>query len=105
MTARIYRPARNAMQSGQVGSQTKWMLEYSVNQPTKRDPLMGWPGNGDMKTQVKLSFSTLEEAKKYAQKHKINAVVVPDNQKRNHKIRALGYGENFRNDRAEPWTH
>ena len=39
MTARIYLPARNAMQSGQ--SKDKWVLEYEPESPRRIEPLMG----------------------------------------------------------------
>ena len=40
MQARIYQPAKNAMQSGR-GNQQGWVLEYLASEPKKLDPLMG----------------------------------------------------------------
>jgi NADH dehydrogenase len=65
MSARIYQPTRNAMQSGQ-GKTKKWVLEFSQSEVRNIDPLMGWTGSGDMESQVKLSFETKDEAIAYA---------------------------------------
>ncbi len=64
MTARIYLPARNAMQSGQ--SKDKWILEYEPESPRRIEPLMGWTSSSDMKAQVKLRFDSKDEAIAYA---------------------------------------
>ena len=69
MTARIYRPTRNAMQSGQA--KDKWLLEYEPEKPRQIEPLMGWTSSTDMKSQVKLRFDTKEEAIAYAQRNGI----------------------------------
>ena len=60
MTARIYQPARSAMQSGQ--GKDKWMLEYEPEKPREIEPLMGWTSSADMKSQVKLHFDTKERS-------------------------------------------
>ena len=64
MTARIYLPARNAMQSGQA--KDKWVLEYEPESPRQIEPLMGWTSSADMNSQVKLRFDSKEEAIAYA---------------------------------------
>ncbi len=55
MVARIYRPARNAMQSGK-GKSESWLLEFESDAPRTTDPLMGWTSSGDTRQQLKLSF-------------------------------------------------
>ena len=40
MTARIYQPARSAMQSGEA--KDNWLLEYEPEKPREIEPLMGW---------------------------------------------------------------
>ncbi|MFN3913146.1 NADH dehydrogenase ubiquinone Fe-S protein 4, partial [Hyphomonas sp.] len=52
MEARIFKPAKSAMQSGR-GNTKDWVLEF-VNPAAKRrlDPLMGWTGIDDMSGQV-----------------------------------------------------
>ena len=47
MSARIYQPTRNAMQSGQ-GKTKKWILEFSQSEVRNIDPLMGWTSSGDI---------------------------------------------------------
>ena len=64
MTARIYRPARNAMQSGQAKDQ--WLLEYEPEAARQIEPLMGWTSSTDMRSQVKLKFDSKDEAIAYA---------------------------------------
>ena len=55
MTARIYKPARTAMQSGTAKTK-EWVLDYEPEQPRMVEPLMGWTSSGDMKQQVRLSL-------------------------------------------------
>ena len=40
MAARIYKPARNAMQQGMAAR--PWVLEYEPEEPLLIEPLMGW---------------------------------------------------------------
>ena len=103
MRARIYQPARNAMQSG-LGKTKTWVLEFAPAERREVDPLMGWTGSGDMNSQVKLRFDSLEAAKDYARDHEIEAVVLQP-QKRKANIRKGGYGENFATNRRQVWTH
>jgi NADH dehydrogenase len=103
MSARIYKPARNAMQSGQ-GKTTHWVLEHAADTARDIDPLMGWTSSSDTQTQVKLRFPSKEAALDYAKEHGIEAIVQePHSRKPN--IRAGGYGENFATNRRGAWTH
>ena len=61
MAARIYRPAKTALQSGKAKTEA-WMLEFEPEQPRRVEPLMGYTSSGDMKSQIHLSFETREEA-------------------------------------------
>jgi NADH dehydrogenase len=103
MRARIYQPARNAMQSG-LGKTKTWVLEFAPAERREVDPLMGWTGSGDMNSQVKLRFDSLEAAQAYARDRGIEAVVLQP-QKRKPNIRKGGYGENFATNRRQVWTH
>ncbi|MCP5071879.1 MAG: ETC complex I subunit [Rhodobacteraceae bacterium] len=103
MQARIYQPARNAMQSGQAKTKT-WVLEFVPAQARQLDPLMGWTGSGDMNSQVRLTFDSKEAALDYAKENSI-ACNVAEPQKRKHIVRAGGYGENFATNRRAVWTH
>lgn len=87
---RIYKPARNAMQSGRANTQ-KWVLEYA---PSKKqtDSLMGWTGAGDTRNQVKLNFESKEEAVAFAEKHRLTYVVQEPHER---KIKPKSYAANF----------
>lgn len=103
MLARIYQPARNAMQSGQAKTRT-WILEFAPEEARRVDPLMGWTSSGDMNAQVKLSFDTKKAAIEYAQENGI-AYTVFEPHKRKPVLRKGGYGENFATNRRGVWTH
>jgi hypothetical protein len=103
MRARIYKPARNAMQSGTARTK-HWVLEFAPASPREVDPLMGWTSSADTQSQVRLRFDTKEAAVDYARDHGIEAVVL-ESKARKPVIRARGYGENFATDRRGAWTH
>ncbi len=101
MLAKIYRPARNAMQSGTAKSQD-WVLEFVSETARTVDPLMGWIGNGDTNTQVRLTFATRDEAIEYARREGI-AFQVTEPREARRVIKS--YAENFAAVRKRPWTH
>ncbi len=103
MRARIYQPARNAMQSGAARTH-HWVLEFAPSSRREVDPLMGWTSSNDTQTQVKLKFDSKEAALDYARERGIDAQVF-EPKKRKPNIRARGYAENFAVDRRAPWTH
>ena len=70
MTARIYRPAKTAMQSGNAKTK-EWVLDYEPEQPRQVEPLMGWTSSADMKQEVRLQFDTKEEAVAYCERQGI----------------------------------
>lgn len=103
MRARIYQPARNAMQSG-MGKTHDWVLEFAPASAREIDPLMGWTSSGDTQRQVRLRFATREAAEDYAKAKGIEVQVTEAN-KRAPNIRPAGYGENFATNRRGAWTH
>lgn len=103
MRARIYQPARTAMQSGTAKTRT-WVLDYAPAEAREVDPLMGWTGSADTQSQVRLRFDSKEAALAYAAEKGI-AAEVTEPQARKPNIRARGYGENFATDRKGVWTH
>lgn len=103
MFARIYRPARVATQSGTARTR-RWVLEYLPESRKVIDPLMGWTGSGDMRSQVRLQFDSREDAERYAREHGI-PFRVDEPQGRGFNLRERGYGTNFAYDRREGWTH
>ena len=103
MRARIYQPARTAMQSGTAKAKG-WVLEFTPSTAREVDPLMGWTSSSETQTQVRLRFDSREAAEAYAaEKHIACDVTEPKPRKPN--IRLRGYGENFATDRKSVWTH
>jgi len=101
MTARIFKPAKNAMQSGRA--QTKeWRLENEPEQPRAIEPLMGWTSSSDMKQQLTLHFDSKEEAVAYCERKGIPYQVIEPRQS---AYRQVAYADNFAFRRGEPWTH
>jgi hypothetical protein len=101
MSAKIYRPAKTAMQSGTANTNI-WVLEFDQEQPRRIDPIMGYTGSGDMRQQVKLTFETRDLAVAYAERHGIAyRVIEPKEATR----KQLSYTDNFRYSRTQPWTH
>ncbi len=101
MTARIYRPAKTAMQSGQ-GRTTDWLLEHEPGAPREIDPLMGWSGSTDTQAQVRLAFETKDEAIAYAEKLGLAFTVVEPKVRR---VVRKSYSDNFKFGRLGSWTH
>lgn len=103
MRARIYQPAKTAMQSGTAKAKG-WVLEFAPASEREVDPLMGWTSSDDTQAQVRLRFDTREAAEAYAEAHGIEAEV-SEPKARKPVIRPRGYGENFATDRKGAWTH
>lgn len=101
MTAKIYRPAKTAMQSGKAKTHL-WVLEFDQEAPRKIDPVMGYTSTSDMQQQVKLTFDTLEQAEAYAKRESIEYRVI---QPKEATRKSVSYSENFRYSRTQPWTH
>jgi len=101
MVARIYNPAKNAMQSGKAGMDC-WVLQFEPESAGMIDPLMGYASTVDVKRQIKLEFASKEEAVAYAAKN-----AIPYRIEREHQParRRVSYSDNFRFDRPQAWTH
>lgn len=89
---KIYKPAKNAMQSG-VAKTGEWFLEYEVSSRREPDALMGWQSSEDTLNQVRLKFDTLEAAIARAEKEGWVYSVASEHVK---KIKPRNYGDNFR---------
>ena len=101
MTARIFKPAKNAMQSGRAQTR-EWQLDYEPEQPRAIEPLMGWTSSGDMKQQLTLRFDTKEDAIAYCERKGIAYQVIEPKEPAH---RQAAYADNFAFRRGEPWTH
>ena len=88
--AKIYKPSKTAMQSGK-GNSKNWLLEFeTLNKGI--NPLMGWETSQDTMSEVRLEFSTKEQAINYAKKNNLNFYVIEPQER---KLIKKSYSENF----------
>ena len=99
--AKIYKPAKTAMQSGR-GKTKGWVLEYPRDGRVAAEPLMGWQASADTARQVKLRFDSAEAAIGYCEAHDIAYEVLAPKQR---KLRMKAYADNFAFTRVGSWTH
>ena len=88
--AKIYKPAKTAMQSGKRNT-NNWLLKFDSSN-TGVNPLMGWETSNDTMSEVKLEFSSRDQAINYAKKNNIDYYVI-DPQKS--KLIKKSYIDNF----------
>jgi len=88
--AKIYKPSKTAMQSGFANTKL-WILEY-ITEKSGINPLMGWESSSNTLSEIKLKFSSKENAIKYAKKNKIKFEVMEPEKR---KIGKKSYSENF----------
>jgi hypothetical protein len=101
MSARIFKPAKTAMQSGEARTQ-KWLLEFDPEAKRDIDPLMGWTSSSDTQSQVRLEFATKDDAIAYAVRNGLAYTVVEPKPR---QLVKKSYGENFKFGRIGTWTH
>jgi hypothetical protein len=101
MTAKIYQPAKTAMQSGLAGTH-EWVLDQGPAGAVVVDPLMGWSGHGKTDAQVELTFPTRDAAIAYAERMGLAYTVEEPLVRRPIK---KSYAENFKFGRIGSWTH
>ena len=88
--AKIYKPSKTSMQSGRRNKK-KWLLEFDsldngINQ------FMGWETSKDTMSEIRLEFSTKEQAINYAKKNNINYYLIDSNER---KLIKKSYSDNF----------
>ena len=88
--AKIYKPSQTVMQSGKRNTK-KWILEFDTLN-TGVNPLMGWESSKDTMSEVKLEFSTRDEAVNYVKKNNIDYYIVEPQKPR---IIKKSYTDNF----------
>ena len=103
MTARIYKPAKTAMQSG-PGKTKDWVLDFEPETPRTIEPLMGWTSSADTRQQVRLSFPSREEAIAYCKRRGI-ACQVAYSEAAPAARPVISYSDNFAFKRRDAWTH
>ena len=88
--AKIYKPTKTAMQSGKRNTKN-WQLKFDTLN-TGINPLMGWETSKDTMSEVKLEFSSKEQAITYAKKNNIDFYIIEPQER---KINKKSYAENF----------
>ena len=96
MKARIYQPAKTAMQSGRAKTRL-WLLEFDAAEARFVEPLMGWTGAHGTASQVTLKFESQELAVAYAEKHGIEYEV---EQPQERKLARRAYSDNYAYNRV-----
>ena len=91
-TVRIQPVERKTTQSGRARA-GQWLLEFERTQPQRPDPLTGWNGSGDTRTQVRLLFDSAEEAVDYARRRGLDYHLV---QRTPVELKIQAYADNFR---------
>lgn len=97
--AKIYKPAKSAMQSG-LAKTRQWVLEFERPAPGTPDALMGWNTMPDTITEVKLYFGSKEEAVAYANAKKIDFTLREPNKP---VVPPKSYAENFSTSKRKAW--
>ena len=101
MTARIYQPARTAMQSGEA--KDNWLLEYEPEKPREIEPLMGWTSSSDMQLAGEAASSTPRRRRSPMPSATAIAYRVEEPKPDARKI--VSYSDNFAPNRIVPWSH
>ena len=91
MNVKIYKPSKNAMQSGRAKTE-KWILEFKSTSRKTPESLMGWSSSNDTLSQVKLKFDTCAQAIAYANK---NGWTYELSSERKRKVKPRNYTDNF----------
>jgi ETC complex I subunit conserved region len=101
MSARIYKPTKTAMQSGEART-AEWVLEMEPASARAIDPLMGWTSSSDMSGEVRLEFASKEDAIAYCER---NGLAYSVSEPTPRKIVRKSYADNFKYGRVVRWTH
>ena len=92
MKAKIYKPAKTAMQSGRA-KYNKWILKISDSKNQTKDTMMGWNGGSNTTSQIQLQFKTKEDAINYAKSNDLDYEVLETSER---KVISKSYADNFK---------
>ncbi|PCK00220.1 MAG: oxidoreductase [Zetaproteobacteria bacterium] len=92
MNVTIFKPTKNAMQSGR-GNASTWVLEHEDHNIGGGESLMGWTPTSDTLNQIRLNFSSCEDAIAFADKKGWDYTVIVSNDRR---IKPKNYSDNFK---------
>ena len=95
-SARIFKPARTAMQSGRAKTK-EWVLEFEPRAAKRADPLMGWAGSRDTLQQVTLKFDNERrgDGLRQAARHRVHGRDAAGD-----ALKPRAYADNFSFDRV-----
>jgi hypothetical protein len=101
MTARIFKPAKNAMQSGRAKTR-EWQLDYEPEQPRSDRAADGLDVLDRHEATAHLAFRQQGRGGRLlrAQGHPL-----PGDRAKDSAQRSIAYADNFAFKRVEPWTH
>merc|ERR1712018_175274 len=85
---RIFRPAKNAMQSGTHGIK-RWKIEFEARQRWENN-LMGWASSGDPLSNMLVDFASKEEAIAFVEKNGWN-YFVEEAAEKTHKVKSYAF--------------
>ncbi|XP_050305918.1 NADH dehydrogenase [ubiquinone] iron-sulfur protein 4, mitochondrial-like [Anthonomus grandis grandis] len=88
---RIYEPAKNCMQSG-TNNIGHWEMDFDAKERWE-NPLMGWCSSGDPLSNMKVQFSSKEEAIEFCEKNGWDYYIQESKLKKPFKPNS--YGSNF----------
>ncbi len=91
MQARIFQPAKTAVQSGRRKTR-EWIVEFEPRSRTEADRLIGWVGSDDTAQQVQLRFPSREAAIAYCRREGLEFQLF---EPRARVVRPKAYAENF----------
>jgi len=101
MSARIYKPAKTAMQSGQAGTKA-WVLDFEPEEWREGKARLGSRSSRGMRQQQRLRFASKDEAVAYCERHGIPYQVF---ETKPSARRTMSYSDNFAFNRRDAWTH
>ena len=90
-SAKVYKNIFSATQSGKHKGDC-WILEPIYSKHYIKDNLMGWSGGRDVKQQIKLKFTSLNDLERYAEQNKISLEIIQPKEK---KVIIKSYSDNF----------
>ena len=101
MSARIFKPTKTAMQSGEA-RMAEWVLEMEPSAARSIDPLMGWTSSPDTASQVRLEFPDKDAAIAYCERNGVAYTLLEPSPR---KPVRRSYADNFKYGRRVSWTH
>ena len=90
-SAKVYKNIFSATQSGKHKGDC-WILEPICSKNYIKDNLMGWSGGRDVKQQIKLKFTSLNDLERYAEQNKISLEIIQPKEK---KVIIKAYSDSF----------